>query len=248
MRFATLFVLILSLIGCGEKPDLTGDQIIQKAIEAQGSKTLDDGRVSFDFRDNHFMAARQDGKFSLTRCSDVECKDTVDVLTNTDFKRTVQGKEVLLPDSSKASYGNAVNSVHYFAVLPYGLDSPSVTKELIDTSSINGKSYYKIKVGFKKQGGGTDYKDDYMYWVNRDNFYVDYLAYNYQEAEGGTRFREAYNPRIINGVRFVDYRNFVPQEQYPPLQSLDSLFINRKLDLFSVIELKNIKVVLHPDS
>ncbi|HBT09881.1 MAG TPA: deoxyribose-phosphate aldolase, partial [Leeuwenhoekiella sp.] len=60
--------------------------------------------------------------------------------------------------------------------------------------------------------------------------------------EGGTRFREAYNERTINGVRFVDYRNFKPQEQFPPLQSLDSLFTTGNLELLSKIDLEQVEV------
>ena len=242
MRFVVLFFFGLTFLSCAKNAQLTGDQIMQKAIEAQGGKVLDQATISFDFRKEHFTATRNNGKFSLEKCSDLKCQDTVDVLTNAAFKRTIQGEPVRLPDSLQAGYGSSVNSVHYFAVLPYGLDNASVIKKLVDTVTINAKPYYKIKVDFKKAGGGSDYEDEYMYWINRKTFFVDFLAYNYQVNEGGTRFREAYNPRVVNGVRIVDYRNFAPREQYPPLGSLDSLFKARKLDLFSVIELKHVQV------
>ena len=248
MRNLIFLLPFFAILSCSKKnDDLNGDQIIDKAIEAQGGKLLDEAKLSFDFRGRHFSAKRKNGEFTLTKCSDLKCRDTVDVLTNNGFKRTIDGKPVSLPDSLETSYGSQVNSVHYFAVLPYGLDNSAVKKEFIDTATVKGKLYYKVKVGFEEEGGGTDHEDEYMYWVNRDNFNVDYLAYNYEVNEGGTRFREAYNSRIINGVRFVDYKNYVPEEQYPPLRSLDSLFENRELALFSVIELKNISVVRCPD-
>lgn len=248
MRYSFFLVFLLSLYGCAEKSDaLNAEQIIERSIAAQGGKILDNAKLSFDFRGKLFTATREDGAFSLERCSDLKCKDTVDMLTNSDITRTIDGNMVSLPDSLKTRIDNQVNSVHYFAILPYGLDNAVVKKELIDTVTVSGNPYYKIKVHFEEEGGGTDYEDEYMYWVNRENFYVDYLAYNFQVNEGGTRFREAYNQREIHGVRFVDYRNYVPEEQYPPLESLDSLFENRKMELLSVIELKNIKVDRCPD-
>jgi len=43
-------------------------------------------------------------------------------------------------------------------------------------------------------------------------------------------------------VRFVDYRNYKPEEQYPPLTDLIDLFENKKLKLLSKIELEEITV------
>lgn len=131
-------------------------------------------------------------------------------------------------------------------MLPYGLDSPAVKKEVLDTVRIKDDSYYEIKVIFEQRGGGKDYEDEYMYWVNTEDFTVDYLAYNYHVNEGGTRFREAYNVREINGVRVVDYKNYKPATQYPALESLDSLFLNGQLELISHIELKMLRLRLVP--
>ena len=57
------------------------------------------------------------------------------------------------------------------------------------------------------------------------------------------RFREAINPRKIEGIRFVDYKNFAPKNSTSPeLKDLDDLFENAELELFSTIENKDIKV------
>ncbi|WP_031425706.1 DUF6503 family protein [Flavimarina sp. Hel_I_48] len=248
MRILLAFGLFLILISCGQttKND-PADAIVNKGIAGVGGKILNNATIAFDFRDTHYSAKREKGNYSLTRCSDPACKDTVDVVTNEGFERTINGKRINLADSTAEKYSNSVNSVHYFSVLPYGLDNEAVKKEIADTVQIRGKIYYEVKVSFKQKGGGKDYEDEYMYWINTQDFKVDYLAYNYHVNEGGTRFREAYNPREINGVRVVDYRNYEPKQQFPPLQSLDSLFENGKLKLLSRIDLENVEVTKCPN-
>lgn len=248
MKIFGVLTLILLTISCKQKEEPNvAEMVINKAITSAGGKVLDNATIAFDFREKHYQAKRENGNFALTRCSDSTCKDTLDVLSNSGFERRINNKPVKLADSLVNKYSNSVNSVHYFSVLPYGLDSPSVKKEILDTVRIKKDNYYKIKVTFGKQGGGKDYEDEYMYWVNTRDFIVDYLAYNYHVNEGGTRFREAYNSRKINGVRVVDYKNYKPAAQYPALESLDSLFLNGQLELISRIELKNVEVKACPN-
>jgi hypothetical protein len=56
------------------------------------------------------------------------------------------------------------------------------------------------------------------------------------------RFREAYNERFVNGIRFVDYNNYKPLNTEMTIFETDSLFESGNLKLLSKIELKNIKV------
>jgi len=248
MRILPTFFLFLMLLSCGQKTQKNpADAVVDKAIARVGGNVLDNATITFDFRDTHYKAQRENGKYALTRCSDNACEDTVDVVNNNGFERTINGKSINLADSTAEKYGNSVNSVHYFSVLPYGLNNSSVMKKVVDTVRIKDKSYYEVKVTFSEQGGGKDYEDNYMYWINTEDFTVDYLAYNYRVNEGGTRFREAYNPREIEGVRVVDYRNYKPRQQYPPLGSLDSLFMNERLELLSRIDLKNVTVKVCPN-
>ena len=248
MRIFGVLALFLLIISCKqEKVENPAEQVVDKAISRSGGKVLDNATIAFDFRKLHFEAKRENGSFQLKRCSDPACNDTLDILSNSGFEREINNQRVNLPDSLVEKYKNAVNSVHYFSVLPYGLDNEAVRKIILDTVSIKGKSYYEVKVSFKEEGGGKDYKDHYMFWINTEEYTVDYMAYNYHVNEGGTRFRVAYNPREIKGVRVVDYKNYEPTEQYPPLESLDSLFINGKLSLLSVIDLKNVKVKACPN-
>ena len=134
-----------------------------------------------------------------------------------------------------------VNSVVYFALLPYGLNDQAVNKIYVGQSTIKDEVYHKIKVTFNQEGGGEDFQDVFIYWVGEDDHKVDYLAYSYETDGGGIRFREAYNERVINGVRFVDYVNYKPKD-IQDLEVLDQEFEKGNLEELSKIELTDIKV------
>jgi hypothetical protein len=141
-------------------------------------------------------------------------------------------------------YSASVNSVHYFSLLPYSLNDPAVNKTYIGKTTINNLEYYKVKVTFDQEGGGQDYKDIFVYWINSESFKTDYLAYSYLELSGeiGLRFREAFNERYLEGIRFVDYKNYKPKNEGVLLKDLDIFLENNELKLLSKIELENIVV------
>jgi hypothetical protein len=74
---------------------------------------------------------------------------------------------------------------------------------------------------------------------------MDYLSYAFGLAPGdpdtGTRFREAYNVRRINGVRVADYRNYTSDtlatdrmHRYPSLWAQDALELVSRVEIDSV--------------
>jgi hypothetical protein len=83
---------------------------------------------------------------------------------------------------------------------------------------------------------------------------MDYLSYAFGLAPGGTdtgtRFREAYNVRRINGVRVADYMTYTSDTlsydrmaQYPVLWAQDAL------ELVSRVEIDSVEVQpLSPDA
>lgn len=236
-------VLFLSFITSCTSETPTAQEIVDASIKSSGGEIIANSDIQFKFRDLYYNASRHNETRTLERCIDPECQAQRDVIEEDgSFLRFRESVPVQVLDSMKNLYANSINSVHYFSVLPYGLNDGAVYKSLIDESMVKGEPYYRIKVTFTEDGGGEDFQDEYIYWIHKNNHKVDYLAYNYQTSEGGTRFREAYNERIIDGIRFVDYRNYKPDEQFPPLTSLDSLFENKKLNLLSTIELENIAV------
>ncbi|WP_456867181.1 DUF6503 family protein [Galbibacter sp. BG1] len=238
-HFSLIIFITVLCVACAQKEDAAS--IINKTIQASGMKNLNKKHVSFDFRDKKYESYHDNGKFELKRIIQ-DSVTTTDIITNTGFTRLIDGREVVLADSTKNKYKNSVNSVHYFAYLPNGLDGQAVNKKLLGEATIKGVSYFKIKVWFDQEGGGEDFEDVFIYWVNKETFKTDYLAYEYHVNEGGMRFREAYNRRVIKGIDFVDYNNYKPVSKASKLIELDSLFDAGKLELLSKIELENVTV------
>lgn len=244
MKQLTIVFLFL-IFGCEQKTSFpSADEIVAKAIAEKCSGNCEQVEIQFDFRGRTYKSRRTGGLFQYERITPDSLGILKDVLDNTSFHRYRNDSLLVVADSMAAKYANSVNSVHYFSQLPYGLNDPAVIKELVDTTSVKGEPYYRVKVRFQKEGGGKDFEDEFLYWIHRTNYTVDFLAYNYITDGGGVRFREAYNPRVLEGIRFVDYRNYKPNSKETTLESLDSLFVNGELKLLSSIENTNISVRL----
>jgi hypothetical protein len=221
---------------------LSAQEIVDKTIEKSGGLRYDNAIVYFVFRGKQYRNKRGEGLYELERFTESPKGVIHDVVSNSGLERTIENCLVKVVDSLVAKISDGVNSVHYFASLPYGLNASAVHKKLIGESIVNGMTYYKIKVTFDQEGGGTDFEDEFMYWIHKENFTVDYLAYKYAVNGGGIRFREAYKPRNVNGIRFVDYKNYKTDDLTTPLYNLDKLFEKQQLKLLSKIELENIYV------
>ena len=118
----------------------------------------------------------------------------------------------------------------------------AVQKKLLSSSIIKGKEYYKVEVSFSKDGGGEDFEDVFIYWIGKDNFLIDYLAYSFHTDGGGKRFRAIKEDHFKKGIRFVDYYNYKPLSKEASLVNLDKYFEGKQLKKVSEIIFKNIDV------
>ncbi|SDS52605.1 hypothetical protein SAMN04515667_2373 [Formosa sp. Hel1_31_208] len=247
MKYSLCILLFILLWNCNiSKPETpSAENIINESIKVSGGQLLDASILHFDFRNMHYTAIRNNGNFELMRefvdSSSSHISNVKDVLSNSGFQRFVDGIAIQVADSMVVKYSASVNSAHYFSVLPFGLNNKAVNKELRNTTVINDEEYHTIKVTFEQDGGGEDFEDVFMYWVHTETDKINYLAYSYNESDGkGVRFRQAYNERYIEGVRFVDYNNYKPEESFINLTELPQLFELGKLKLLSKIELENL--------
>jgi len=239
--YAMLFLLLSGCSGGGQ-PD--AQQIVDQAIQAHGGKKYNRSIVSFRFRDRQYRAQRDGGAFVYSRTfTDSTGQRVDDVLRNSGFSRTVNNEEVTLPEERKAAYTASVNSVIYFALLPYFLNDDAVQKTYAGEATIKGEPYDKVRVTFAQQGGGEDHEDIYMYWFHQQRHTMDYLAYTFSEENGdeGSRFRVAVSPREVGGIRFQDYINYASKVQIP-LEKYDSAYEAGKLEKVSDINLKDVAV------
>lgn len=240
-RMAVGLLPLLLMAACDTRPD--AQEIVDRSIAAHGGEQLDQSELSFDFRKRHFELALDNGSFKYEGFfADSTGKPVHDVLTNEGFSREVDGQLLELSEDDNTKYMNSLNSVVYFALLPYFLNDPAANKELLGTTSIDGKSYYEVKVTFDRAGGGTDYEDEFIYWIHQDDYTMDYLAYSFHVDGGGTRFREAYNVREIKGIRLADYINYESTVEDFALEDYEKLFQEGQVKELSRIDLENVEV------
>lgn len=243
----TFFIVLFSgfLCSCNISAEKeTAQSIIDKAIAISCMGNCEQANIAFTFRKNSYTSIRKGGDYILTSVKHDSTGIVRDELTNEGFSRTVNGALVTLTEEDALKYGNNVNSVHYFAQLPYGLNAPAVNKTLLGEIVIKGNNYYQIAVDFNEEGGGTDFEDKFVYWIHKEHYTLDYLAYSYAVNGGGIRFREAYNPRVVNNMRFVDYNNYKPATLQTKLEELPVLFENGSLKLLSKIETEEVEVTI----
>lgn len=239
--FVILFVILFS---CKEeKGILPAQEIIDKAIENAGGDRYNNAEITFTFRNIIYKSIRQGGQYSLQRILP-DTLNTTDFITNSGFTRIQKNEKVTLADTTAFKYFESVNSVHYFMQLPYGLNDPAVKKRLLEPVTIKGKEYHKIEVTFEQEGGGVDFQDIFLYWISKDDYTIDYLAYQFFTDNGGMRFRESFNPRVIEGIRFVDYKNYRPQSTDVDFYKIDELFGRGELIKLSEIIKEKINVKL----
>ena len=204
---------------------------------------MERAKLSFNFRKKHYLVQLDQGKFRYESTGKDSTGALVhDVLTNDGFTRSVDGQSVKLTEEDQQRFGNSLNSVVYFVLLPYPLNDPAVNATYLGEDSVRNEPYYKIRVTFARQGGGDDFDDEYIYWIHRERHTVDYLAYSFEVNGGGSRFRAAYNPREVGGIRFDDYINYESTVDGFALENYDQLFEAGQVKELSRIDTENVRV------
>jgi len=247
------FVYYLLAIGCvflfitsfsKQKNDLFdfSQKVIDESIKVHGAKAFVKAHYTFDFREKSFEYKRNKDDFEYKRTYNDKKGDAIkDVLTNGNFVRTVNGQAIDLDDKKRRAYSDALNSVHYFAFLPYFLNDAAAKKKYLGLTKIKDIPYHKIQVTFDEEGGGTDHDDVFVYWIREGDYTLDFLAYSYHVNGGGVRFREAYNQRKVGKIRFQDYVNYKHEDKTYPVGEMDEAFENRQLKELSRIDLVNVQ-------
>jgi hypothetical protein len=239
-RISLVLLSVWLWSACGTE---SAQDIVDKSIAAHGGEAYKKFYAEFDFRDKHYTIKRNEGEYVYTRSFADSTGRYFDELTNQGFKRLRNDTLMILAEDKVKAFTNSVNSVSYFALLPFGLNDPAVVKKSIGKTSLEGEPYHLIEVSFEQAGGGTDFEDTFLYWVHASSYTVDYIAYSYQTNGGGLRFRKAYHPQVVNGIRFQDYINYKPMdEKNTKLQELAALYTNKQLEELSRIEVKNLVV------
>lgn len=230
---------------CSNQPNARS--ITEAAIIAHGGHRYESSIIEFEFRGQHFSVERDGGLFTYKRTFEDTAGAISDILNNEGFHREINGEAVALSDSEQSSFSESVNSVVYFALLPHFLNDQAVQKRYIGKSTLKGEPYHKVEVSFRKEDGGKDYSDVFTYWFHQDKHTMDYLAYRYHRDDNGTRFRAAFNQRLINGILFADYHNYKGNESDTLTADYDQRFERGQLTKVSEIILENVEVRILPN-
>jgi hypothetical protein len=242
LPYAGFVVLLILHLSCESKSE--AQKIVDQAIAAHGGQLFENAKISFDFRDRNYQIFKSPNSFEYIREFTDSTGQVRDVLNNEGFQRTVNGERVQLNEERTGAFSRSVNSVAYFAFLPYGLNDPAVFKSYLGEDEIDGKSYHLVKVTFSEDGGGEDFDDIFLYWFDKETFLIEYLAYSYHTDGGGVRFRKAVRQHEVEGLILLDYENYMPEEKNTPVEEMGNLYKEGKLKLLSEILLENIKVEL----
>lgn len=233
--------MMVFLGACDSRTD--AERIIDKSIAASGGKKYDLAKIEFDFRNIHYSIFKNKNGFEYIRLFSDSTGMIRDLLDNSGFLRTVNGVKIdSLSEERIGAFSRSVNSVAYFAFLPFGLNDSAAIKTYLGETDLKGETYHLIKVTFLKEGGGEDFDDEFLYWIGKDDFFIDFMAYSYHTDGGGIRMREVSNVQEVNGIRFQNYLNLKPKDKNIKVEEIQALYEKGELELLSEINLENIKV------
>lgn len=211
-------------------------EITDKAIAFHGMAGLGNADFSLTFRDRDYTYSNANGMYEYTRVHTDSVGAVIrDIMNNEGLIRYINDQEAEITEERRAAFTRSINSVVYFFRLPYGLNDAAVIKEYIGEADIKGKTYYEIKVTFEQEGGGEDFDDTFLYWFDKEDYSMDYFAYLYHTDGGGMRFREAINPKRVNGVLIQDYVNLRPENEDIDIMTIDELYEQGELKVLSEI-------------
>ncbi len=222
--------------------------IIREAVLRDGLPVLAEAAFEFRFRDRMYRYQRTGGAFAYERWwIDTATLDTMrDVLHNDGLVRFANGIEVELEEKKAAAFRASVNSVIYFAFLPWALLDPGVEARYIGRDTIKGRALDRVEVSFAAAPGheGHDmHEDEYLYWFAPETHELAYMSYSHADGRA-PRLREPFNEREVGGVTVRDYRNYhTPGNEPRSIKLLAGDFTADALPLLSTIELKGVRRV-----
>ncbi len=233
----------------GLAPDqAAAKRIIRESVLKDSLQVLAEAAYEFRFRDRMYRYQRTGGAFVYERWwIDTTTLDTMrDVLHNDGLVRFANGVEVALEERKAAAYSASVNSVIYFAFLPWALLDPGVEARYLGRDTIKGRALDQVEVSFAAAPGheGHDmHQDEYLYWFAPDTHELAYMSYSHADGKA-PRLRERFNVRSVGGVTVRDYRNYqTPGNEPRSIKLLAGNFNEDALSLLSTIELEDMRRV-----
>lgn len=234
-----LFALLALVLFIPNTSAQDAKELLNKTLKAYGGNKYKKAHYQFVFRDKVYRFKNNKDTYQYSVRKTVNGTQIFDQLSNGQFSRSINGVESTLSKKEVMGATGSLNSVIYFATLPYKLLDPAVNLAHGGTTTIKGVEYKLLEVTFDEEGGGVDHDDQFIYWIRTDNHRIDFLAYNYRVNGGGVRFRAAYNTRTVGGILFQDYVNYKAPVG-TPLADLPALYEKEELKKLSVIATESV--------
>lgn len=232
--------LILLLTACSPTPSALS--VIARAIDVHGGAHVKRMKLQFMFRGQAFQAFHDGSDFRYERTRMVDSIPVIDAIDNNGTYRWMNGVWSPVEDSLRNAVHGSINSVMYFALLPFKLADPAVRADHLGVVEMNGRDHHKIRVRFAKEGGGVDHDDVYVYWFDVETGRLAYLAYEYHVNGGGFRFREVTRYHEDQQVILMDYSNAKPTVPVSDVVDMDALWKAGKLTVVSQVNLERIQI------
>lgn len=234
-----LFIFIF--ISCQPKIK-HADDLIDQMWEVYGGEYWDQTNFEFVFRGKAYSIHRNNGVFNYQSTEKIDSMVIVDELTNVGFYRRLNGIEVDMEPEDRRRAISTLNSVIYFATLPFPLKDPSVKSKLLGREIIQFVNYYVLEITFSSDCDCEDGEDRFLYWIHPETFYFDFMAYRYHTNGGGSRFRVITQRDKLNGLVFQQMDNYSSEHILDSLEIYPTHFVNFKLKKVSEIWLEHIHI------
>ncbi len=220
-----------------EDAQARGRDIIRRAVRAHGHDKLAEATVQFRFRGTPYRMSRRGGRYRFERTVRRNGRVLAEVLTNDGYAPTLDGQPLSLPAPQRDARRRSLNSVVYFASIPFVLEDPAVRPRAGEPMTIKGRIYDTVEVRFTADGGGDDHDDVFLYWFDRETARLDYLAYSFRTGEGGVRLRVATDHTEVGGMTFIQWENYGLPDRRIPLDTLPARWLESRLPRLSAIRL-----------
>jgi hypothetical protein len=216
-----------------------GAKLVERVVAAHGASKLGEASVDFVFRGTPYRMTRSGGRYRYERWPSPRQHE---VLTNDGYRFLVDGQPAKLSRAMLAARARDLNSVVYFASLPYPLLDEAVRPRPVGRQTVGGVEHDVLEIRFAEAGGGEDHDDVFRYWLDPATGQMRHLAYSFARSGGGVRFRVATSTEASGGVVFVNWANFGVDDPEVPLESLPGRWAQGDLPELSDIELGGVQV------
>lgn len=238
-----LLLVVLGLVACAsERPE--GEALLRQARKAHGADRLEHATVEFALDGARFRVERDGERFAYARTwADRSGLVFRDVLTAEGLERTIDGRAVGLGEAARREAATALRAAVYLALLPFSLDGAAEEALVLTPDTLSGQAYERVALPLDRAAPGLDERGRLVLWIHPERHTVDYLAYRYAADGGGARFRAAYEPRTVEGVRFANHYEFSGDLLEVPVEGLGQFYERGELNFLGRVELDSVRVL-----